>query len=394
MSASEQLPNLPTESASVLGVNTYLRGLQAQERICRVRTPAGDQAWLVTRHKEVKALLRDRRLGRAHPEPDRAPRYIDNPMMDMLRTGEDYAAEHEIHSQVRALLSPYFAGRHIVALEPRITAVVRERLDAIAGKTQPIDMQSEFSQPITMLMICELLGVPESEREAFPGLVHQVSGINNAEAGQGRNALYEYFAGLAARLRADPTEGILSGLVADGVDDHHVALLGLMMLHAAYGSTSSHMSIGILRLASTPELRDQLVRDPGLVQSAVEESLRTASPGGFTLPHYARDRIDIGGVTIEAGDLVLLDYSLANFDDEVFEDPERVDVTRTPNPHMTFAHGMWHCMGAPLARLQLKIAFSSLLERFPGMRLAVPVSEVEGASNRLGGELSQLPVTW
>jgi cytochrome P450 monooxygenase len=372
-----------------------MRALQAERPVIRVRTPAGDEAWLVTRHQQVKTLLRDRRLGRSHPDPDNAPRYVDNPMMDMLRGAAAFDDEHEIHTQLRMLLSPYFSGRHITSLESRIGAIIDDWADMLGEKDPPVDMQVHFAQPMTMQMICELLGVPGSERESFPALVHQVSGLADVnDAVSGKDTLFEYFLGLVARKRADPGEDILSGLAETGLDDAQVASLGLMMLYAAYGSTSSHTSLGIVRLASDTGLREELVRHPERMQGAVEELLRTASSGGFTLPHYAREDIEAGDVTIRKGDLVLLDYALANLDQDTFHEPDRVDIGRAPNPHMTFAHGMWHCMGAPLARMQLRMAFNALLARFPDMRLAVPLSEIGRSANHLGGEVTNLLVTW
>jgi cytochrome P450 monooxygenase len=395
VTASEELPALEYDDPVIFGVNSYMRALQAEGPVVRVRTPAGDEAWLVTRHKQVKTLLRDRRLGRSHPDPDGAPRYVDNPMMDMLRGAAEFANEHEIHTQMRALLSPYFSGRHIASLESRIGAIIDDWVEMLAQKDPPVDMQVEFAQPMTMQMICELLGVPRSERESFPALVHQVSGLADVDdAMSGKDTLFEYFLGLVARKRADPGEDIMSGMAVAGLDDFQVASLGLMMLYAAYGSTSSHTSLGIVRLGSDTRLRDELVKNPDRMQAAVEELLRTASSGGFTLPHYAREDIELDDVTIRKGELVLLDYALANLDEKTFAEPDRVDIERSPNPHMTFAHGMWHCMGAPLARMQLRMAFNALLARFPNMRLAVPLSEIGRSANHLGGEVTNLMVTW
>jgi cytochrome P450 monooxygenase len=395
VTTSEELPVLEYEDPEIFGVNSYMRALQAEGPVVRVRTPAGDAAWLVTRHKEVRALLRDRRIGRSHKDPDNAPRYVDNPMMDLLRGAADFANEHEIHNQMRALLSPYFAGRHMTSLEERLSVIIEDRVQMLTGEEPPVDMKLEFAQPLTMQMICELLGVPQSERESFPDLVHQVSGLADVEdAVSGKDTLFEYFCGLVARKRVDPGEDILSGMVTAGLDDAQVASLGLMMLYAAYGSTASHTSLGIIRIGSDTRLRDELVKNPELMKSAVEELLRTASSGGFTLPHYAREDIEIGGADIRAGDLVLLDYALANLDEAAFPEPDHVDVGRTPNPHVTFAHGMWNCMGAPLARMQLRLSFNALLRRFPTMRLAVPLSEIGRSSNHLGGEVTNLLVTW
>ncbi|XRQ09179.1 cytochrome P450 [Actinomadura welshii] len=395
MSATEELPVIGHGEEAIFGVSAELRALQAEGPCIRVRTPAGDAAWLVTRHREARKLLRDRRLGRSHPDPENAPRYFDNPMLDMLRNATDFANEHEIHYEMRALLSPYFSGRHITALESWMAEIIDDWVDVLAGKRPPIDMQAEFAQPMAMQMICELLGVPVDERTSFRALVHQVSGVADADdAMQGRNGLFEYFTGLVARRREAPGEDVLSGIVEAGLDDVQAASMGLMLLFAAYGSTSSQTSQGIIRLATDTRLRDELVRDPDLMPGAVEEFLRSNNSGGFTLPHYAREDIEVGDVTVRKGDLVLIDYALVNFDGDAFPDPNRVDIGRHPNPHVTFAHGLWHCIGAPLARAQLRISFNALLARFPAMRLAVPVAELSRSATQLGGEVDDLLVTW
>jgi cytochrome P450 monooxygenase len=172
---------------------------------------------------------------------------------------------------------------------------------------------------MTMQMLCELLGVPQSEREAFPELVRRVFSLADVDNATSSNEMvYGYFRGLAARKRADPGEDVISALASAGLDDPEITELAAMMLYAAYGSTSNNLALGIARLCADPRLRDELAKNPDRMPDAVEECLRTASSGGFILPHYARKDIELDGVTIRKGDLVLLDYALANFDEEVF----------------------------------------------------------------------------
>ncbi len=396
LSTPEQLIDLAHESPTVLGANPYLRGLQSDQPICLVRTPAGDPAWLVTRYAEVRKLLMDRRLGRAHPDPANAPQYVNNPMMDLLRSSTDFANEHEIHTQLRALLGPYFSGRNMGTLEPRVARIVDEAVARLASQTPPVDVQADFAQALTMRMIGELLGVPDEDQARFPALVHQASGTADdaQDAETGKDTLYAYFAELVARKRSDPGDDVLSGMALAGLTDEQGASIGLMLLYAAYGSTSTHTSLGIARIGSDPVLRDRLIAEPELMKTAVEEFLRTASGGGFTLPHYAREEIEIGAVTIRPGDLVLLDYALANFDDRVFPDPDDVDIARAPNAHLTFAHGMWHCIGAPLAKMQLGMTFTALLATLPTLRLQGGLEDIARSSGYLGGDLANLMVEW
>jgi cytochrome P450 monooxygenase len=395
LTTSEELPSLVQDRPSLLGVNEHLRSLQAKHPVMRVLTPAGDVAWLVTRQSDARRLLRDRRIGRAHKDPENAPKYVDNPMMKLLTESVDFDTEHDVHQEMRGLLTPYFAGRFMNALQPRLAKIVDRWVDHLASLEPPVNLVKEFSQPLTLDVISELLGVPESERAEFPALVNQMSSVDDTETAEGgRNTVFGYFTELAARRRAEPTDDVMSGLTQSGVDDFQTASLALMILFAAFGSTSNHISLGVARMSIQPEIRQELIEDPDLMPGAVEEFLRTASTGGFTLPHYAREEVEVGDVVINPGDLVLMDYGLANFDENAFEDPDRVDITRQRNAHMAFAHGMWNCVGAPLARMVLRMAFNALLERLPEIRLNVPLEEVERMSGAIGGGLEELPVTW
>ncbi|MDQ2789863.1 MAG: cytochrome P450 [Actinomycetota bacterium] len=158
---------------------------------------------------------------------------------------------------------------------------------------------------------------------------------------------------------------------------------------------------GVLRLCADPGQRSALAADSGLVGRAVEEILRfpTALPGASAavpvgLTRYAHADIDVSGVTIAAGELVLLNPRAANCDPEVFADPEQFDIARTDNPHLTFGHGAHFCPGAPLARIELQALFEMLPARFPTLRLAVPVEELRTKTNLIFGGLTELPVTW
>ncbi len=394
MSASDELISLTYEDPPLPGFNPSLRELQGERPVIGVRTPAGDEAWLVTRHAEIRQLLLDRRLGRTHPDPGRAPRYLKNPMLDQMRLGPDFASEPEAHAALRALLAPYFSGRSIGALQPQVARKVDEAVARLGTQAPPVDIHSQFSLPLTAQVLGELLGVPGEDCATFPALVCQLSDVVDTQHAEGgRDALFGYLRGLVARKRAGPCDDVLSGLVAAGNTDEQCAWIGLMLLFAGFGSTSKHTTLGIARMAGDPVLRDRLAADPGLMKSAVDEFLRTASSDGFTFPHYAREDIEIAGVTIRAGDLVLLNYPLANFDEREFPAPDEVDITRSPNPHLSFSHGMWHCTGAPLARMQLTMTFTALLAALPTLRLAKPLQDMARTPGHLGG-LAELLVTW
>jgi len=395
LSASEELIALTMyDDPPMMGANSFLRRLQAERPVIRVQTPAGDEAWLVTRHAEIRKLLLDPRLGRSHPDPGNAPKYVDNPMMDYMRLEFDFASEPEVHHQHRVLLAPYFSSRNMGALQPWVARTVDEAVARLAAQAPPVDVHSQFSQPLTAQILGEMFGVPSEDRATFPALLHQASAVADMQhAASGRDTLLGYFRGLAARKRAEPGEDVLSGMTREGTDEE-CASMAVGLLFAGYGSASVQTTFGIARIARDPVLRDRLAANPGLVKSAVDEFLRTGGSTGFIFPHYAREDIEIADITIRAGDLVLLNFGLANFDERAFPAPDEVDITRSPNPHLTFAYGMWHCSGAPLARLQLTMTFTALLPALQTMRLAKPLEDMDGAPDYLSGGLTELLVTW
>jgi pentalenolactone synthase len=399
VSDAAAIPALPFEQPGPLDVAPLLRTLQAERPITRVRTPAGDEAWLVTRYADVKALLGDSRLGRSHPDPERAPRINDS----ILFGGplERYETEHADHAQMRALLTPFFSARRMQALRPRVDALVDQLLDMLATRTPPVDLHEALSFPLPVLVICELLGVPYDDREQFRAWSTEMADLHDrGRATAALHRLLAYMGELVSRKRSHPEDDVLSGLCMAGaaegghLPDAYVAFLGAMLLFAGHETTVVRIDVGTLLLLTNPDQHQALVRHPELATSAVEEILRASDTGSGGLPRYARSDIAIGGVTIRAGEAVLLNGGAANHDERAFAAPDRFDIGRQPNPHLTFGHGPRFCLGAPLARLELQAVFARLVPRFPTLRLAIPLEEVRVRGDLLTGGLVELPVTW
>jgi cytochrome P450 len=396
MTASSHLPALPFEQPDLLAVPPLLRMLQAEAPITRVRTPTGDEAWHVTRYAELKQLLSDSRLGRSHPDPEHAPRISDSILFG--GPGGNHDTEQADHERMRALLTPFFSARRMNALRPRVEALVDGLLDALVAATPPVDLHEALSFPLPVLVICELLGVPYEDRDRFRTWSRGMADLHDRErAGAALAGLVGYMRQLVARKRAQPGDDVISGLcAADGgtLADDHVAFLAAVLLFAGHETTVVRIDVGTLLLLANPDQREALLREPRLVASAIEEILRASATGGGGLPRYPRADIDMGGVTMGAGDAVLLDIGAANHDERVFEDPERFDVERRPNPHLAFGYGPRFCIGAPLARIELQAVFERLLPRLPTLRLAVPIDRLETRDDLLTGGLAALPVTW
>lgn len=384
---------LPLHQEHPLAEPSGLADLLAGRAIQRVLTPVGDPAWLVTGHAQVRALLNDDRLGRSHPEPHRA-----------ARTGEsalfggplgNYATEDTDHARMRALLQSHFTPKRMRALRPRIAELTTGLLDDLARRNQSADLHAALALPLPIQVICELLGVPYADRERFREWTQATADTRDrARSEQGLAGFFGYGCELVARKRAEPGEDVISRLAAtDGVSDEEAAGLSMALLFAGHETTVVAIGMGVLLLLAEPGRWQSLVADPALVPGAVEEILRVPARGGTGIPRYARSDLEIDGVVVGEGELVLLDTGAANHDPVAFPEPERFDPNRA-GTHLTFGHGPRYCIGAPLARLELGIVIAQLSRRFPTLALDVPVERLTARREVLTGGLTALPVRW
>ncbi|HEX4701829.1 MAG TPA: cytochrome P450 [Pseudonocardiaceae bacterium] len=393
------LPTLPFDRPNLLDLAPKMRELQADDPICRVRTSAGDEAWLVTRYDDVRTLLADPRLGRSHPTPERAARISQSALLGGAADGFD--TEDADHALMRARLVPRFSARRMRLLKQRVETMVDDLLTALAQRTPPVDLHEALSFPLPVLVICELLGVPYADRDHFRALsTGTADTTDNQLSAKSYQALIDYVRDLVARKRTEPGNDMLSELITveDGaLTDDDIAGLGAIVLFAGHETTVVRIDMGTLLLLSNPEQYTALRDDPTRTPSAVEEILRlgVGGAGSGGMLRYARTDVDISGVRINAGDAVLLAISSANQDGRAYQDPDRMDITRAPgSPHLSFGHGARYCIGAALARVELTAVFERLGPRFPTLRLAVPVSDLRWRSHLLSGGLTELPVTW
>lgn len=386
---------LPFEQSHPLEVAPTLRRLQAEGAVHPIRTRVGDEAWLVTGYEQVRGLMADDRLGRAHPDPDRAARSGESALFGGPLG--NYATEQTDHARMRSLLQPHFSPKRMRRLRPRVEALTSNLLDDLARRTPPVDLNEALALPLPILVICELLGVPYDDRSRFRQWTQDAADVTDrARSEQGLADLFTYGQQLVARKRRHPGDDVVSRLCAtDGVGDDEAAMLAMALLFAGHETTVVQIGMGALLLLTQPAQLQALRDDPALVDNAVEEILRAPGKGGGGIPRYARTDLDLDGVTIRAGDLLMLDNGAANHDAAVFTDPDRFDVARrVAAAHLTFGRGARYCIGAPLARIELRAVFSGLVQRFPGLSLAVPVDALKVRSNVLTGGLVDLPVSW
>jgi cytochrome P450 len=370
-------------------------------RIRRVATPYGVEMWLVTRFADVREMLADTRRFSNAITPDRFGIADDRSDEELARAtaGDLLAMDPPQHTRLRRILNPVFTMRQVRRLEPRIERIVHDHLDAMERTGPPVDLVQAFSLPIPTLVICELLGVPFQDRAEFQRRSGRFMDLSLTLPE--RVAVFEesraYIAGLVARERTDPGDGMLGALVREhgaelGVDE--LVGLGHLLLIAGHESTANMIGLGTLALLRHP---DQLrtVRDRSeYVEAAVEELLRWISVISSGVIRIATETVEFGGRRVEAGDLLIASLPAANRDPALVGDPDVLDVTRGAIGHVAFGHGVHHCVGAPLARAELRIAIPALLRRLPGLRLAEPEAEVRLRVSASVYGVASLPVAW
>ncbi|MFI6866167.1 cytochrome P450 [Nocardia sp. NPDC050406] len=368
---------------------------ESNRGVCPIRhvvTEVGDDAWLVTGHTAVRQMFADLRLGRSHPTPDTAPRRSSS----VLFGGPlgNFETELEDMAWRRSLLTPLFSPTRIRALRPRLEALASRLVDDMVEHGAPVDFQTVFANQFPVLAICELMGVPGDERERFcewsDAVLDERDGTRSRQA---RSDLFTYSQGLIQRKRRNPGDDVFSRLSeVEGIDDATVAGLGMVLLVAGQETTIKAIGSGLLTLLQHPAQWQKLVDGPELIPGAVEELLRVLNDIEFV--RYPRSDLDIGGITVRAGDLVLLDMGSANRDPEVFPEADRFDVSRANGAHLSFGFGHRYCTGAPLARLELQVALRQLVTRLPTLRLAVDPDSLTTRGELVTKRLTSLPVAW
>jgi cytochrome P450 len=396
-----ETPRLPFDRPNALDIAPLYAVLRREAPITTVRTPAGDPAWLVTGYEQARALFGDPRLGRSHPNPAEASRVSDAAVLN--GPSGDFDTEARSHERMRSLLVPAFSASRMRRLGDHVQELVDGCLDAMeaARGDGPVDLHAHLSFPLPVLVICELLGVPFADREYFSGLSDRVATFGTGgDATAAMAEFHGYIRSLAAVKRAEPGEDVITDMVRAQADDPtfeepEMVRLAAGLLFAGHETTVARIDLGVLILLTDLARRDAFVADPeGLAARTVEEILRYTSPGGLGLLRYAREDVEIDGQVIARGDAVLLAVGAANRDGSAFDDPDEFDPTRAPNPHVAFAHGAHYCIGASLARTELRTVFTALFRRFPTLRLAVPMEEIEVRDDRVTGGVGSVPVTW
>ena len=367
----------------------------------------GHDAWLVVGYEEARAALNE-------------PRFSKD-MHAALATGSAVVAEglpgpsfarHMLsvdppdHSRLRRLVSSAFTPRRVEQLRGSVQAIVDELLDAVAaaGPDARVDLVSAFAFPLPFTVICELLGVPEPRRADLGSglsamLVPTATPDEYARAKQASDGVVALLEALVEGKQSEPGDDLVSALISARDGDERLSTQELLstifqLIVAGHDTTATLIGNSVVALLEHPDELERLRADPGKLAGAVEELLRYDAPVPHSTFRFAVEPVELGGVTIPAGAQVIISLAAANRDGGQYTDPDALDLDRTETRHLAFGHGIHHCLGAPLARMEGQLALGSLLQRFPHLRLAVAVDELHwghGDGLVLRG-LTELPV--
>ncbi|GKQ38799.1 cytochrome P450 [Streptomyces sp. A012304] len=370
-----------------------LARLRERGPVHRIRTADSGEVWLIVGHDEARAALTDVRLRNdvrhsAAGQDDGGHTVGRN----MLQVDPPH------HTRLRRLVAGQFTTRRIEALAPRIRTIADELLDAMVPLGRA-DLVESFATPLPMAVICELLGVPDTDRKAFTQWSSDVVTPGSPHAAASAEAMTGYLTDLIDAKSGGDEDDLLSALVGgrgedgDRLTSEETLGMAFLLLVAGHETTVNLISSGVFALLLRPEQLAALRADRGLLQGAVEEMLRHESPLGTSAFRYTSEAVELAGTTIPAGQPVLVVLSAANRDPRRFPDPDRFDIRRDARGHLAFSHGVHHCLGAPLARLEASIALGALLERCPGLRLAADPADLTWRSGLMRG-LHRLPVAF
>ncbi|WP_329002640.1 cytochrome P450 [Kribbella sp. NBC_00709] len=372
--------------------------LAANGPVQRLTLFTGVPVCLVTGYAETRELL-------AHPDVVRSP--LDGPhrdtmMDDLINRTERHmlGANPPDHTRLRKLVTAAFTRRRIDALEPRIREIAAGLLDEMASAGDPVDLVNAYSYPLPITVICELIGIPAVRREDFRqwSSVFVNASMHTAEEYiEATTLMLDFVHELITQKQAAPTDDLLSGLIAardggDRLSEDELTSMIFLLLAAGHETTVSLITNGVHALLRHPDQLELLKAEPYRLPAAVEELLRYDGPLQAAIPYISQAPIEIAGTRIEAGEVIVFALLPANRDPRKVERPDELDITRPDSAHLAFGHGIHHCLGAPLARLEGRIALGMLFERFPGLRLAEPDRDPLRTPGLLMNAIRELPV--
>jgi cytochrome P450 len=372
------------------------RRLREEAPISRVTLPSGMTVWAMTRLQDIRAMLTDPRFSsdRLHPNfPMLLPgqRSIPAGFKPSL-VGMDPPE----HGPARRAVVGEFTVKRLAALRPRVQEIVDEHLDAMLAGPRPVDLVKALSLPVPSLVICELLGVPYADHDFFQVRSSRLLSrtISKEDRTRAFTELLGYLHDLIAAKEKEPADDLLSRQLAKADDPAEVRSLAFLLLVAGHETTANMISLGTMALLERPEDVRTLRDDPAKTAVAVDELLRYFTIAEFVTSRVAIADVEIGGVTIRAGEAVVTLGNIANRDPEAFDRPDELDIERGARNHLAFGYGAHQCLGQNLARMELEVVFDTLFRKIPDLRPAVPLDTLPYKNDANIYGIHEFPVTW
>jgi len=388
--------------AEALEFEPTLQQLLTDEPVSRIRLPYGEaDAWLITRYEDVKTVTTDRRFSRSAIVGRDYPRMTPEPIIQPEAIN---VVDPPDNTRLRSLVAKAFAPKHLERMRAHAQHVVDGLLDAMARHGSPADFMEHLAGPLPLITICEVLDIPEADRDQLRGHARTMMHIGAAtkdDAARAKVEMREYFDDLCARRRAHPGEDLISTLATASddtggiLDDQELAVMSMVLMITGQDTTTFQLGNLTFTLLSQPKLLEIVRSKREAFPQILHEMLRVIPfRKGVGIPRIALEDVELGGQQIRAGDYVHVSYLTANRDPLKYDRPEELDPARTGPPHMTFGWGAHHCLGFPLAVAELEVALGSLLERFPKLTLAETPETVTWNTSSIWRYPEALSVAW
>ncbi|MFE1929249.1 cytochrome P450 [Streptomyces sp. NPDC059474] len=396
MTTAETTPlTYPFNSSDGLALSEAYEQARNRTGLLRVCLPYGEPAWLVTRYADARLVLGDRRFSRAealhHDEPRQSEGRRDSGILTM---------DPPDHTRLRTLVAKAFTVHQVEKLRPWVRQLTHDLLDDLEAAGPPADLVDRYALPIPVGVICAMLGVPEEDRPKFriwSDAALSTSSLTAEESARNTDELRAYMAGLIEVHRSSPRDDIMTSLIeardaSDRLSELELVDLCVAILVAGHETTATQIPNFVLTLLEHPQELRRLRENTDLLNGAVEELLRFVPLGmGASQARYATEDVEVGGTLVRAGEPVLVAVGSANRDALRFDTPGTLNVARPAGQHLGFGHGVHHCLGAPLARLELQEALGALIARFPELRAA---GDVEWKGQMLVRGPRVMPIAW
>jgi cytochrome P450 len=392
----------------VNGSDIHAEGARIRARgpVAQVELPGGVRAWSVVGLDTVRKVLVDDRFAKS---PSRWPAFVrgeidDNfPLIGWVRMENMTTSDGEDHVRLRKLIAKTFTLRRVEAMRPYIVKIVEGLLDDLQaiGPDTTFDLKRLFAKALPVQVICDLFGIPDDRRDECMrgGEVNVDTSISPEEAEANVEQWHQAINDVVALKRREPADDLISAMVAAQTDDGsrltdtEIAGTVHLMLGAGSETTMNLISNAVLQMLTHPDQRELVRTGQVAWKEVIEETLRAESPISQLPFRFTTEDVELEGVTIPAGDPVLIGFAAAGRDPSRHgESADKFDITREDKEHISFGHGVHHCLGAPLGRLEANIALPMLFERFPGLRLAVGEDELRPQGTFLLNGRAELPV--